>query len=40
MLLSLTGARLGVPHLGVTCTIVTMMLDGISKKYTLQVRKP
>jgi putative isomerase len=36
---SVTGRTLGVPYLGMTCTIVTMMLDGLSRKHTLQLRK-
>ncbi len=36
---SMTGAKLGVPYLGMTCTIVTMMLDGLCKKHKLEVRK-
>ena len=36
---SMTGDKLGVPYLGMTCTIVTMMLDGLCRKHTLEVRK-
>lgn len=36
---SMTGSKLGVPYLGMTCTIVTMMLDGLCRKHKLEVRK-
>lgn len=36
---SLSGQPLGVPYLGMTCTIVTMMLDNLSKKYKLSISK-
>lgn len=36
---SISGKKLGVEHLGMTCTVVTMMLDGLCKKYKLEVRK-
>ena len=36
---SMTGATLGVPHLGMTCTLATMILDGLCKKYKMEVRK-
>jgi hypothetical protein len=29
---------LGVPYNGMTCTIVTMMLDGLSNRYKLKVK--
>ena len=32
---SVTGKALGVEYLGMTCTIVTMMLDGLSQEYSL-----
>ena len=35
---SISGKRLGVEFLGMTCTIVTMMLDGLCRKYELKVR--
>jgi putative isomerase len=36
---SISGIPLGVPYNGMTCTVVTMMLDGLSKKYQLKVKK-
>jgi glycogen debranching enzyme len=36
---SISGKPLGVPYNGMTCTIVTMMLDGLSKQYKLNVKK-
>ncbi len=36
---SITGKRLGVPHLGMTCTIITMMLDGLCREHKLELRK-
>jgi len=35
---SISGIPLGVPYNGMTCTIVTMMLDGLSKQYKLKVK--
>ena len=35
---SMTGAQLGVEYLGMTCTIVTMMLDGLCRDHDLKVR--
>jgi glycogen debranching enzyme len=35
---SLTGKPLGVPYLGMSCTILTLMLDGLSRQYTLKLR--
>ena len=35
---SLTGKPLGIPYNGMTCTVVTMMLDGISRRYKLKVK--
>ena len=35
---SISGKPLGVPYNGMTCTIVTMMLDGLSDKYRLKVK--
>ena len=35
---SMDGKPLGVPYNGMTCTIVTMMLDGLSSKYKLKVK--
>ena len=34
----MTGETLGVEYLGMTCTLVTMMLDGLTKEYTLAVK--
>ena len=36
---SLTGDALGVDYLGMSCTVVTMMLEGLSKKYKLRHKK-
>jgi putative isomerase len=35
---SITGKPLGVPYNGMTCTIVTMMLDRLSDKYKLKIK--
>lgn len=35
---SISGKPLGVPYNGMTCTIVTMMLDGFSDKFKLKVK--
>ena len=35
---SITGKALGVPYLGMTCSILTLMLDGLSRKHPLRVR--
>jgi putative isomerase len=35
---SMTGKPLGVPYNGMTCTIVTMMLDGLTSHYQLKVK--
>jgi len=35
---SVTGETLGVEYLGMTCTLVTMMLDGLTRKYQLAVK--
>jgi hypothetical protein len=35
---SQTGKALGVDFLGMSCTVVTMMLEGISKKYKLSIK--
>ncbi len=37
---SVTGETLGVEYLGMTCTLVTMMLDGLAKKHQLAVAAP
>ena len=36
---SVTGKPLGVGNLGMSCAIVTMMLDQLTSKYHLKVRK-
>ena len=36
---SVTGKPLGVSYLGMSCTVVTMMLDGLCEKYRLKVKK-
>jgi glycogen debranching enzyme len=36
---SITGQPLGVPYLGMSCTVVTMMLDGLSTQHKLKVKK-
>ena len=36
---SVTGKPLGVPYIGMSCTIVTMMLDGLCSQYQLRVRR-
>ena len=36
---SISGKTLGVDFLGMTCTVVTMMLDGLCRKHKLEVRK-
>jgi len=36
---SISGKTLGVDFLGMTCTVVTLMLDGLCKKHKLDVRK-
>jgi hypothetical protein len=35
---SVSGKPLGVPYLGMSCTILTLMLDGLSSQYTLKVK--
>lgn len=35
---SLTGVPLGVPNIGMCCTLVTMMLDGLSDQYRLRLK--
>jgi putative isomerase len=34
---SITGKPLGVPYLGMCCTLVTMMLDGLCRRYQLKL---
>jgi len=36
---SVSGKKLGVEYLGMTCTIITMMLDGLCRKHQLRVKK-
>ena len=36
---SISGKKLGVEYLGMTCTVITMMLDGLCSKHKLQLRK-
>ena len=36
---SLTGKKLGVEYLGMTCTVVTMMLDGLCREHPLTLRE-
>jgi len=36
---SISGKTLGVDFLGMTCTLATMMLDGLSKNHKLELRK-
>ena len=35
---SVTGKPLGVPNLGMTCTVLTLMLDGLSSRHKLKLR--
>jgi len=35
---SISGKPLGVPYNGMTCTIITMMLDGLSNNYKLRIK--
>jgi len=36
---SVSGKALGVPWLGMTCTILTMMLDGLCQKHQLRIKR-
>jgi glycogen debranching enzyme len=36
---SMSGRTLGVDFLGMTCTVVTMMLDGLCSRHSLKIRK-
>ncbi len=36
---SVTGKPLGVEYLGMTCTLITMMLDGLSKEYQIALKE-
>jgi hypothetical protein len=33
-----TGSPLGVPFLGMSCTLVTLMLDGLCGQYSLRLK--
>ena len=35
---SLSGKKLGVEYLGMTCTVITMMLDGLCQKHQLKIK--
>ena len=35
---SVSGKRLGVEYLGMTCTIITMMLDGLCRVHRLKLK--
>jgi putative isomerase len=35
---SVTGKPLGVPNLGMTCTVLTLMLDGLSRQHPLKLK--
>ena len=37
---SVTGKPLGVPNLGMTCTVLTLMLDGLSSQHKLKLKGP
>ena len=36
---SISGTPAGVPNLGMACTVLTMLLDGLSKRYTAKIIK-
>jgi len=36
---SVSGKKLGVEYLGMTCTTITMMLDGLCRKHPLRIKK-
>jgi hypothetical protein len=36
---SVSGKPLGVEFLGMTCTTITMMLDGLSREYSLKLKQ-
>lgn len=36
---SVSGKKLGVEYLGMTCTVLTLMLDGLGRKYQLRVKR-
>jgi len=35
---SVSGKKVGVEYLGMTCTVITMMLDGLCKKHQLKIK--
>ena len=35
---SLSGKKLGVEYLGMTCTVITLMLDGLCQKHQLKIK--
>ena len=35
---SMSGKKLGVEYLGMTCTVITMMLDGLCRKHQLKIK--
>ena len=35
---SVSGKKLGVEYLGMTCTVITMMLDGLCRKHQLRIK--
>ena len=35
---SMTGKPLGVPYNGMTCTVLTLLLDALSSRYTLKIK--
>ena len=35
---SLTGKPLGVPYNGMTCTVLTLMLDGLTRQHRLKIK--
>ena len=36
---SVSGKKLGVEYPGMTCTVITMMLDGLSREHRLQIKE-
>ncbi len=37
---AVSGKKLGVEYLGMTCTVLTMMLDGLTRQHRLRIRDP
>ena len=35
---SVSGQKLGVEYLGMTCTVITLMIDGFCRKYQLKIK--